>query len=124
MLDTSIIPKWSRVDGYLFRREDLLRSRRRWWWFGGRLQAWRLFRQRMIAFQREVETGYVDPQYAWLECRMFLQMGERSALNMAIAVTERQRQVNALITGVGMRLSVDGLARIAKAGQDSLRLPA
>lgn len=113
MIDSSIMPRWAFVDGYYFSRDDLMRAKPRWWWMHGRLEAWRMFRQRLIAARREIEEGYVDPTYCWAELRMFVVNGERAALDAAIKLTTSAHRVNGLMAGVGLRYTEEALARIA-----------
>ena len=89
MLDAAMIPRWAVIDGHLFRRRDLERSRPAWWWTPGRAGAWRGFRIRLAVAQQEVEGGTLDPVVCWAEIRLFLTEGDSSALDMARAVSAR-----------------------------------
>jgi hypothetical protein len=81
------LPDWLTVDGVLFNRGELMRSRPAWWWTPRSRDAWRGFRIRLIWLSDQVRYGYVDPKLCWAECRLYL-TGDHLALGSARHITE------------------------------------
>lgn len=102
MLDSALVPGWAYIEGQFFRQADLLRTKPLWWWWPKRREAWRFYRMRLQAAQREIEDKQIDPQACWAELRMFVVQGDRGALNAALEMTRRADLSRAMIAGVGM----------------------
>lgn len=85
------MPAWFVVEGVVFSRAELTRTRPAWWWRPRVRDAWRGFRIRLQILETHITSGSVDDAYCWAELRLYLQ-GDSKALQSAVKITDAMLQ--------------------------------